>query len=125
MREQLKLFRGRKFVIKRNQHASTEENRVSGNQPFRLIGHDNRCARAALKTSMLQRARERQRSLLELTVGEAGVFAFAVRFDQANLVGPALQCRAQSFAQRLIFAKVEHQRRNWMRSASVRKSLTP
>ena len=46
VREKLQMLGGREFVIERNQDAAAEENRVGGNQPFRLIGHDDRGARA-------------------------------------------------------------------------------
>ena len=59
--------------------------------------------------------------------------ALSIRLDQADLVRPAVERRAQSFAQRLVVAEVEHsvvsrcvrvQSRVWMRSASVLKSRT-
>ena len=83
---------GGEFVIERNQHAAAEKNRVGGDQPLGLIGHDDGGACAVLQARVLQRARERQRVLFELAIGEARVFAFAVGFDQADFVvaiGPA------------------------------------
>src|ERR1700735_4343 len=98
MHEKLELLRGRKFVVERNQHTPAEENCISRNQPFRLIGHDNRSAGGALKIGVLQGSRKRQGCLFELTVSKSRVLAFAVCLDQANLLRPALQSRAQSFA---------------------------
>ena len=99
----MQLFGGGELVIERNQNAAAEENRVGRNQPFRLIRHDDRGARAVLETRILQRARERQRDFLELAVGEADILAVAVRFDQADFVGPAIERRAQRFAEAIVF----------------------
>src|SRR5579864_2850559 len=125
MREKLQMLRGSKFVIERHKHAAAIKNRKGRNQPLRLIGHDNRGACARCEPSVLQRTGERQSRFLELPVGQATIFAVAVRFDEANFTGPALKRSAQSCAQRGILAEVEHHKRAWMRAASVRKSLTP
>ncbi len=56
----------RELAVKRDQNAACEENCIGGNQPLRLIRHDNRGARAALQAGILQRASEGQRGFLEL-----------------------------------------------------------
>ena len=58
MRQKLQLFISRQFVIERNQHAAAKENRISRNQPFRLIRHDNRGPRPVLEIRPLA-ARQR------------------------------------------------------------------
>ena len=50
------LFRG-ELVIEWNEHAAAIENRVRGDQPLGLIGHDDRRAVARLEARFLQRFR--------------------------------------------------------------------
>ena len=96
VREQLNLLVRGELVIHRNENAAAEENRVRGNQPLRLIGHDDRRARAVREAGVLQRARQRQRRFLELAIRETGVFAVAIRFDQAEFVRPAVERRREA-----------------------------
>ena len=41
MRQELEVLGCGQFVIQRDEHATAEEDRISRNQPFRLIRHDN------------------------------------------------------------------------------------
>ena len=49
-----------------------------------------RGAAAGGKPAILEKARQRQRGLFELSVGQPAVFALAVGLDQADLLRPAL-----------------------------------
>src|SRR5881392_4080119 len=53
MLEQLPLFVGRQFVIEGNENAARKKNRVSGDQPLRLTGHNNAGASAGGETAIL------------------------------------------------------------------------
>ncbi len=125
MLKQLELFVGREFVVERHKDAAAKEYCIGGNQPFRLVGHDDRRACAFAKSGVLQCASKGKRCFLELAVGIASVFMVAVRLDQADFFGPRFKGCSQCFAQGFVFAEVQHQRRDWMRSARVRKSVTP
>ena len=112
MREELQLFSGGEFVIERDQHAAAEENRVSRDQPFGLIGHYYGGACAVFQSCVLQGARQRQRLFFELVVREARVFAIAVGFDQTDFIWPAIERGAQRFSQRIVLAEIQHYRRD-------------
>ncbi len=112
MGEELQLFSGREFVIERDQDAAAEENRVGGDQPFGLIGHDDGGACAVSQSGILQRARQGQRLFFELAIGEARVFAIAIGFDQADFIWPAIERGAQRFAERIVLAEIQHYRRD-------------
>ena len=71
MRQQLQMFGWRQFVIERHQHAAAVKNGVRGNQPLRLIGHDDRGAVAGIELGILQRARQRLGNIFEVGVGQA------------------------------------------------------
>ena len=81
MRKKRELLLRRQFVIEGNQHAAHMENRVRGNQPLRLIRHDDGGAVAGAESALLQRSSERQRGFFELAIGEAILLALAVGFD--------------------------------------------
>ena len=49
------LSRGQ-LVVERNQHATAEENRIRRDQPFRLIGHDDRGTVPGFEFGILKRA---------------------------------------------------------------------
>ena len=61
------------------------------------------------ESRVLQRASKRKRRFLELAIGEARVFAFAIGFDQADFIGPAIERRAERIAQRIVLAEIQHQ----------------
>ena len=97
------------LVVERNQHAAAIENGIGRNQPLRLIGHDDRGAVAGTELGVLQSARQRQRHFLEVGIGEAGLLAVAVRFDQAGFVRPAVERIAQRRAQTGVLVEIEHE----------------
>ncbi len=112
MSQQLELLGRRELVIQGNQHAAAIKNGIGGDQPLRLVRHDDRGASAISQARILQRASKRVRNFLELAVGEADFLAVAVRFDQANLIGPAIEGVAQRFPEAIVFSEIEHQRRD-------------
>src|SRR2546423_1391440 len=64
--------------------------------------------------------------------GGASVTRMVLRFvaeprnaEQANLSGKLVQRISEGGTNRLILREIEHYRRDWMREARVRKSLTP
>ena len=103
MGQQRKMLSAREFVIEGDEDAAAIKNCVGRNQPLRLIRHDDGGAVARSKARVLQGARQRERRLLKIGVSEPGAFGVAVRFNQADFVGPAVQSVPQSFAQALIF----------------------
>src|SRR5262249_11607683 len=125
MSEELPVFSRRQFVVERHERSSAKENGVGGNQPLRLVGHYDRSAVAGAERSVLQSLCEGQRALFEFAVGQPVIFEVAVRFDQADLRSVGFEGFAQGFANRGVVRKIQHYRRDWMREASVRKSLTP
>src|SRR5262249_12037348 len=125
MLQKLPVFGGIEFVIKRDENATAKEDSVSGEQPLGLIRHDDAGAIASGKTGILQSSSEWMRAVLEIVVGEALFFALAVCLDEASLCRERDQRIFQRGANRLVFGKVQHYKRDWIRSASVRKSLTP
>ncbi len=112
MLEQLPLFVRRQFVIEWNQNATGKKNRVSGNQPLRLIGHDDAGASASGETAILQSLGQRMRALLEVAIGQALFFALAVGLDQTHFVRILIQRIPQRFTDGLILGKVQHYRRD-------------
>src|SRR5690348_2809197 len=125
MVKELPLFIRREFVVERNQHATREENGIGRNQPLRLIRHDDAGAVSSSEACILQSLCHRMRALLEITIGEPLFLAIAVGFDQTHFAREAVQRITQRFSNGLIFGKVQHYRRDCMRSAKVLKSLTP
>src|SRR4029077_2787575 len=98
---------------------------VGGDQPLGLVGHDDCRSITGLETGILQRPCQQKSTLLEIAVGEAFLLTLAVRFDQASLISEFVECIVQCSGDGLILREIEHQRRDWMREARVRKSLTP
>ena len=84
MLEQLPLLVRREFVIQGNENAPGKKDGVSGNQPLRLIGHDDASERASRKTGFLQSFGKRMRAFFEIAVGQALFFALAVGFNQTH-----------------------------------------
>src|SRR5271165_2844141 len=84
MLEQLPLFVWREFVIERNQNAASVKNRVSGNQPFGLIRHDNAGSIARGEARALQRLRQRMSARFEVPVSDPLFFSLAVSLNQAH-----------------------------------------
>ena len=109
MRQQLQMLGGGELVIERHEHAARKKHGVGRDQPLRLIGHDDRGAVSGGKAGIFQRRRQRFGRFAELPVGQARVLAFAVGFDQADFVRPAVERIAQRRAQRVVFCQVEHQ----------------
>jgi len=64
--------------------APRKKNRIGGNQPLGLIGHNDGDAVAGADAHVLQCFGERQGFVLEIAVGEALLFFAAVGFDQAD-----------------------------------------
>ncbi len=112
MFEQLPLLVRRQFVIERNENATCEKNRVSRNQPLRLIGHDDAGASAGGEAAVLQSFRKRKRALLEGAISQAFFLALAVGFDQAHFIRKLIQRIPKRFADGLNFGKVQHYRRD-------------
>src|SRR5208282_5426126 len=69
--QKLELFVSSEFVVERDQHAAGEKNRIGGNQPLRLIGHDDGSAAGRGETGVLQSSRERESRVTELTKRQA------------------------------------------------------
>ena len=101
-----------KFVIEWNEDATCKENGISGDQPLRLIGHDNAGAVPRGETCVLQCFGQRMSAFLEIAIGEAFLLAFAVRLDQTHFVCELIQRVLESFADRLVFGEVQHYRRD-------------
>ena len=78
MREQLKLFAGAQLIVKWDENASGVKYRVSGDQPLRLIRHDNCGPFAFVELGVLKGSRQRQRHLLEIRVSQPRTLAIAV-----------------------------------------------
>ncbi len=110
--EQLPLLVRREFVIQGNENAAGEKNGVGGDQPFRLIRHDDAGAGAGGETTILQSFRKRIRTLLEVAVSQALFLALAISFDQAHFVRILIQRIPQRFTNGLVFGKVQHYRRD-------------
>ncbi len=89
VRQQGQMFRRRKFVVERHHYTAAVEHRICRNQPFRLIGHNDRGAvTTAANPAILESAasqRSSARHVAKLAVGQPAAFSpVAVRFDQAN-----------------------------------------
>src|ERR1051326_2049973 len=108
--QQLQVFRRSQLVIKRNDHTTRIKNRVRRHQPLRLIRHDYRGTIKGLEIRVLQGSRQRERHVLEVGVSEAAFFLVAIGLDQTRLVRPALDSVAQSFAETVVLAQIEHER---------------
>ena len=109
MREQLKMLSGGELVIERNKNAAREKHGVRRNQPLGLIGHDDRGAVSRGKTRFFEGCRHGLGGFAELPVSEAGALVVAVRFDQADFLGPVSERIAQRRSQRIVFRQIKHQ----------------
>ena len=102
MFQKLPLFFGLELEVQRDKCGAAEKNRVGGNQPLGLIGHDDGDAVAGADGKILQRFCEGKSFVLEIAIGEALLFFAAVGFDQADFGGPGLQSVAESFAHGIV-----------------------
>ena len=107
--QQLQMLGGSEFVVERHQYAAAIENRIRGNQPLRLIGHDDRGAIPGLEPGILQRTSQRQSNLFEIRVGKPSFFSIPVRLDQANFVWPTVQRIPQRSTEAAVLVEIEHQ----------------
>src|SRR6266571_3399569 len=114
----------RQFVIERNEYTTAKEDGVCRDQPFRLICHDDAGAVTGGESGFLQSLGQRERAPLELAISQTFFLALAVGLDQTHFFRKPIQRISQRFADGLVFGKVQHYRRDWIRSASVLKSLT-
>ena len=73
----------------------------------------------ARKAAVLQRFGQRLGACRELAIGQPMIFSFAVRFDQADFAGKLFHGIVQCAADGGIFGKIQHYRRDWIRSARV------
>ena len=108
MGQQLQVLGGGQLEIERHQDAAAIKHRISRNQPFRLIGHDDRGPIPGAEIGILERARQRQRHFFKVGVSEPRLFLFAVRLDQADLPRPALQCFLQCRTQAAVLVEIQH-----------------
>ena len=106
--QKFEMLAGGKFVIEGNQNATGEKNGVGGNQPFRLIRHDDGGAAGGGKTGILQRGGKRQGRVAKLAKRQALRLAVAVGFDEASFFGPALKRGTKGVPEGVIFCEVEH-----------------
>src|SRR5262245_52141338 len=116
MGEKLKVLVGGQLVVERNDDAAAIKDRVRGNQPLRLIGHNNRGAITGTESTRLQELYERERRFFEIAVSQPAILSVAIGFDEARFVGPTLETGGQRLAERIIFCQIEHQSLAWMRS---------
>jgi len=65
-------------------------------------------ARSAASKSASSRARQRQRNLFEVGVGQADFFAIAFRLDEADFRRKAVERIAQRGTQTRVLAEIEH-----------------
>ena len=96
VRQQLQMLVGGELVIERHDHAAGKKNSVGGDQPLRLIRHDDRGAVAGGKARIFERRSQRLGGFAKLPVGQARTFALAVGLDQADFIRPAVQRIAQA-----------------------------
>ncbi len=108
MFEQLQLLFRRQFVIQRDQHPPAVKNSVGGNQPLRLIRHEDRRAVSRVELGILQRPGQGQADFFEVGIGKPRLFPVAIGFDQAGLTAETVQGVAQRRAQTAIFSEIEH-----------------
>src|SRR5258708_37710946 len=98
MREQLQRLGRGELVIERYHHTAGKKDSVGGDQPFRLIGHDDRGSVPGGKARILKRRGQWLSSFAKLPVGQPRTFALAVGLDQADLVRPLVELSAQGRA---------------------------
>jgi hypothetical protein len=112
MFEELPLFLRSEFVVERNQRASRVKNGVRGNQPLRLIRHDDAGSPAACEPGVLQSPRQRMRPRSKFAIRHTLLLTLAIRFDQAHFIRKLIQRILKRLADGLIFGKVQHYRRD-------------
>ncbi len=108
MRQQLQMLGRGQLVIERHQHATLVKNGIGGNQPLRLVGHDDRGPVARTELGILERTRQRHRHFFEVRIGKAGLFLVAIGLDQASLIRPTVERLAQRCAQAGVLVEVKH-----------------
>ena len=109
MRQQFEVFGRAELVIERNHDAAAVENGVGGNQPFRLVGHDDRRPVARVEVRILQGSQQTPSQPLKIRVGEPQLLAVAIRLDEASLVRTAIKRIAQGCAQTRVLRQVQHE----------------
>src|SRR5258708_9847067 len=95
MREQLHMLGSEGFVNERSNHTAGKKDSVGGDQPFRLIGHDDRGSVPGGKARILKRRGQWLSSFAKLPVGQPRTFALAVGLDQPDLFRPLVKRAAQ------------------------------
>ncbi len=110
MGEQLKVLSRAEFVVERHKNATAIEDRIGRDQPFRLIGHDDRGAIVRIEVSVFEGAGERQCDLFEIGIGETKLFAITLRLNQTDFGGKAIKGIAQGGAETGVLTEIEHQR---------------
>ncbi len=109
VRQQLQMLGRGQLVIEWHQHATFMKNGISGNQPFRLIGHDDRCPVAGTELGVFESSRQGQRHFFEVRIGKAGLFLVAIGLDQASLIRPTVERLPQCCTQAGVLVEVKHQ----------------
>ena len=109
VRQQLQMLGRGQLVIERHQHATPMKNGVRGNQPLRLIGHDDRGPVAGTEFGVFESARQRHRHFFEIGIGEAGLFLVAIGLDQAGFIRPTVERLPQRRAQAGVLVEIEHE----------------
>ncbi len=102
------MLAGAQFVVEWNQHAAAKKDRIGGDQPLRLVRHDDRGAVVRVELRVFERARQRQRDFLEIGIGQPQLFAVALGFDQADFGRIAVERIAQGCAQTGVLAEIKH-----------------
>src|SRR5919201_3440666 len=110
MGQQLQMLTRSQFVVQRNQNAATIKNGVGGDQPLRLVAHDDGGAIAFAKSDRLERGCERQGRLLELGVSQTLAFAVTVGLDEAQFVRELIQRVTQCWAEAGVLGEIKHAR---------------
>src|SRR5882724_10115380 len=108
MFEQLRVFRGRELVIERHKNAAGEKNRIGGDEPLRLVRHDDGGAIGGGESRILQGTSKRVSAALKVFISQKFFFADAVSLDQTSFGGKVRDRILQRGADRLIFGKVQH-----------------
>ena len=108
VRQQLQVFRRRELVVQGHQDTTTVENGVGRNQPFRLVGHDDRGAIVRVKFRVFESAGQRQGDLFKIRISQAKFFTVAFCLDQADFGRIAVEGIAQGSAETRILSEIKH-----------------
>jgi hypothetical protein len=108
MRDEIAMLLRGQLRIERDEHASSHEHRVSGNEPRRLIRQDDRRPASGLKSRCLQEPGECRRPVAELPVGEPMILAIAIELDQAYPVVPPIDGCGERRRERRVAAEIDH-----------------